>query len=302
MAMSAEEISDVTLAHVDPCLVSCWDNMVKRGEECSLVLKHSNGRVIATLQCTATTQTQPTTSVASSPSLSPSAKRKKNKKKKKQKLEKLLAYHQRLVVEKGLPPSRLMEEHAATSSDPSAKITGGKNFNCDQCDFASVSQRGLKVHVGRSHKDPEVLRAEEHEVSIALSELSEVREDDSSVKADTSFEAEQEAAEPAHPHRDWVVCPRTECKFKRWTLEDDIKQKRPCNKCGAKKQDDCDCHNSFCEDCNYGNECCNDCVCCDGRNEEITPSEWKAYFSSVGIDPPSGSSGGKKKISLQPKL
>ena len=95
-----------------------------------------------------------------------------------------------------------MEEHAATSFDPSAKITGGKNFNCDQCDFASVSQRGLKVHVGRSHKDAEVLRAEEHEVSIALSELSEVREDDSSVKADTSFEAEQEAAEPAHPHRD----------------------------------------------------------------------------------------------------
>ena len=299
MAMSAEEISDVTLAHVDPCLVSCWDNMVKRGDECSLVLKHSNGRVIATLQCATTTQ--PTTSVASSPSLSSSAKRKKKKKKKKQNLEKLLAYHQRLVVEKGLPPSRLMEEHAATSSDPSAKITGGKNFNCDQCDFASVSQRGLKVHVGRSHKDPEVLRAEEHEVSIALSELSEVREDDSSVKADTSFEAEQEAAEPAHPHRDWVVCPRTECKFKRWTLEDDIKQKRPCNKCGAKKQDDCDCHNSFCEDCNYG-KCCNDCVCCDGRNEEITPSEWEAYFSSVGIDPPSGSSGGKKKTSLQPKL
>ena len=163
--MSAEEISDVTLAHVDPCLVSCWDNMVKRGDECSLVLKHSNGRVIATLQCTTTTQ--PTTPVASSPSLSSSAKRKKKKKKKKQKLEKLLAYHQRLVVEKGLPPSRLMEEHAATSFDPSAKITGGKNFNCDQCDFASVSQRGLKVHVGRSHKDPEVLRAEEHEVSIA---------------------------------------------------------------------------------------------------------------------------------------
>ena len=57
-----------------------------------------------------------------------------------------------------------MEEHAATSS-PEKK----KKFKCDQCNFESESQRGLKVHIGRSHKDLEVLR-EEHEVSMVLSE------------------------------------------------------------------------------------------------------------------------------------
>ena len=93
----------------------------------------------------------------------------------KKKLEKLLAYHHRLVVEKGLPPSRLMEEHAAASPAPPANSNAGKQFKCDQCDFASDSQRGLKVHVGRSHKDPEVLRAEDHEVSLNLSEISEIR-------------------------------------------------------------------------------------------------------------------------------
>ena len=108
--MSGKDSTDVTLAHVDHSLVSCWDKMVKRGEECSLQLKHSKGRVTATLQCTTTVKP-----FTSSPSLSPSAKKKKRKGGKKKKLEKLLAYHQRLVAEKGLPPSRLMEEHAATS-------------------------------------------------------------------------------------------------------------------------------------------------------------------------------------------
>ncbi len=39
--MAGKDSTDVTLAHVDPSLVSCWDKMVKRGEECSLLLKHS---------------------------------------------------------------------------------------------------------------------------------------------------------------------------------------------------------------------------------------------------------------------
>ena len=52
-----------------------------------------------------------------------------------------------------------------------------KQFNCDQCDFASDSQRGLKVHVSKSHKDPEALRAEDQNISWTLSELGEVRED-----------------------------------------------------------------------------------------------------------------------------
>ena len=173
--MPGEDSIDVTLACVDPVLVSCWDRMVKQGKECSLLLKHSNGKVIATLQCTAPTTTS---ALSSSTSLSSSAKRKKKKKKKggKRKLEKLLAYHQRLVVEKGLPPSRLMEEYAATSS-PCDQSTDAKKFKCDHCDFTSDSQRGLKVHVGRSHKNPEVLRDGEHDQSLDLSFASSKREE-----------------------------------------------------------------------------------------------------------------------------
>ena len=277
--MSGKDSTDVTLAHVDPSLVSCWDKMVKRGEECSLQLKHSKGRVIATLQCTTTVK--PSTS---SPSLSLSAKKKKRKGGKKKKLEKLLAYHQRLVAEQGLPPSRLMEEHAATSPTPSTKVTREKQFHCDQCDFASDSQRGLKVHVGRSHKETEVLRAEEHDVSFALSEVSEIREEDSIVKADTSFRVEeQEIAEPAHPHPGWVLCPRSFCKVTRDRLQNEIKDKRPCNRCDDKQRGDCVCEP--CEDCDDG-ECCNNCVCCDGGDVNVTPSEWKAFFASLGMDLP----------------
>ena len=282
--MTGKDSIDVTLAHVDPSLVSCWDKMVKQGEECSLHLKHSKGRVIATLQCTRTVK-PPTLSL----SPSPSAKEKKKKRKggKKKKLEKLLAYHQRLVEEKGLPPSRLMEEHAASSPAPSTKVTSEKHFKCDQCDFASDSQRGLKVHVGRSHKETEVLRTEEHDVSFALSEMSETREEDTIVKADTSCGVEeQKTAEHAHPHPDWVICPRSLCRVMRGRLQQRIKEKRPCNLCGAKQQDDCVCEP--CEDCNMYGECCNNCVCCKVNFGEVnvTPNEWKAFFASQGMDLP----------------
>ena len=123
--MAGKDSIDVTLAHVDPSIVSCWDKMVKRGEECSLLLKHSKGKVIATLQCTSPVKTK-TSSNFSTPS---AEEEKKNKKKRK--LEKLLAYHQRLLAEKGLPPSRLMEEHAALSLSPSHKVTSEKQFKCD---------------------------------------------------------------------------------------------------------------------------------------------------------------------------
>ena len=95
-----------------------------------------------------------------------------------------------------------------------------KQFNCDQCDFASDSQRGLKVHVSKSHKDPEALRAEDQNISLTLSELGEVRED-SFVQADI----QEEATEPAHPHPDWVICPRLLCQRARVQLEEEIKKK-----------------------------------------------------------------------------
>ena len=158
--MSGQDFVGVTLAHVDPALFSCWEEMVKRGAECSLLLKHNKGKVIATLQCTTSNVTH---------SSSSAKRKKKSNGNKEKKLERLLAYHQRLVVEKGLPPSRLMEQHAAASSVESPSF-GEKLFQCDQCDFATESQRGLKVHVGKSHK------------SFELPQQEKVRDSDKTVK------------------------------------------------------------------------------------------------------------------------
>ena len=190
--MSSEDSLGVTLALVDPSLLSSWEAMVKRGEECSLVLKHSQGKITAMLQCTTPS---PRSTLSSLPSSTPSAeRRKKTKGSKEKRLKALLAYHQCLVVEKGLPPSRLMEQHAAVSAIAPASPDQSpglkeKQFQCDQCDFSSDSLRGLKVHAGRCHKvqpSSEILR-EDLEVSLTLSQLSvEQTNDISSVNADTS--------------------------------------------------------------------------------------------------------------------
>ena len=86
-----------------------------------------------------------------------------------------------------------MEEHAAISSTPSDQSTGAKKFKCDHCDFTSDSQRGLKVHVGRSHKNTEVLRDGERDQSLDLSFASSKREE-VSFNADEASE-EQEVEE-----------------------------------------------------------------------------------------------------------
>ena len=194
--MSGQDSIDVTLAHVDPSLLSCWQEMVKRGEECTLMLKHSKGQVTATLQSTKQTSILPVPSLSSSAS----AKKKKKKGNKKKRMEALLAY-QRLVEEKGLPPSRLMlQQAAAAATSPSSSSTLSQSpgtseisFKCDLCDFTSKSKRGLKVHTGRSHKEKdqqmpvESLRGEEHENSLDISQLSQTRDKDSSlVNADHS--------------------------------------------------------------------------------------------------------------------
>lgn len=75
--MSSEDSVGLTLAMVDPSLLSSWEAMVKRGEECSLMLKHSKGKITATLQCTT-----PTPSLARSSSPSPTSPAKKRKKRK----------------------------------------------------------------------------------------------------------------------------------------------------------------------------------------------------------------------------
>ena len=50
----------------------------------------------------------------------------------KKKLESLLSYQERLAREKGLPPSRLMLQHAAVV----LPLPASKEFQCDQCEFS----------------------------------------------------------------------------------------------------------------------------------------------------------------------
>ena len=70
-----------------------------------------------------------------------------------------------------------MEQHAADSAS-SNQSPGRKEklVKCDQCEFSSVSQRGLKVHVRRSHmckQADEILREDEEvEVTLNLSHVS----------------------------------------------------------------------------------------------------------------------------------
>ena len=189
--MVVTDFSDVPLAPVDASLLSCWEEKVKQGVDCSLVLKHSKGKVITILKCSEVVlkcpearNSSPLPSSTSLPHAEEKKKRKRNKGGKKKKLESMLSFHQRLVDEKGLPPSRLMLEHAA----PSSEI--GTEFQCDQCDFRSSTKRGLSVHNGHAHKEsqkPETLRDLEHDRSLDLSSASSIRDEISS-----SFNADGE--------------------------------------------------------------------------------------------------------------
>ena len=81
--------------------------------ECSLFLKHRRGKIITILQCTnfKSPEAKIKTAVLTPPAEVKKLKKKRNKKR----LEALLSYLQRLVEEKGLPPSRLMLQHAAAA-------------------------------------------------------------------------------------------------------------------------------------------------------------------------------------------
>ena len=192
--MSAPELSDVTLALVDANVLACWEDKVKLGLECSLLLKHSEGKITTTLQYSSSILPPP----LSQAEKGKKKKQRKTTKKSAKKLEALLAFQKRLVEEKGLPPSRLMLQHAAeeTSCAPvSEPDQVSEEFKCEKCDFSSKSKRGLKTHVSRTHKEdqtPEVqsgeienLRSEEHHESLNVSKLSEGR-DSLLVNADKS--------------------------------------------------------------------------------------------------------------------
>ena len=126
--------------------------MVMQGTECLLMLKHSKGKTTTTLKTTHTRVLKPwdlPLPASSDPSNHAEKKKKRRKGNKQKKLEALLAYHQHLVIEKGLPPSRLMMQHAVA---PSASLVQAEqrdpvHFQCDLCEFATYSQQGVNVHI-----------------------------------------------------------------------------------------------------------------------------------------------------------
>ena len=176
--MSAQELSDVTLALVDTNVLSCWESKVKLGLECSLLLKHSKGKVTTTLQFSAPTASSSDSQAVKKKKTKISAKQKRTKMNAK-KLEALLAYQ------------KLMLQHAAVETSSAAPVpepgqVSETDFKCEQCDFSSKSKRGLKTHTSRIHKDnqkpdvkhgePEDLRDQEQEKSLNVSQRSQSRD------------------------------------------------------------------------------------------------------------------------------
>ena len=106
--MADKVLCDVTLAHADLALLQCWKEKVSKGFECSLMLKHSKGRVTTILTSSSLKIPVPRKSKPAPKISAEVITRKKGLSKKR--LEALLSYQKRLVEEKGLPPSRLMPD------------------------------------------------------------------------------------------------------------------------------------------------------------------------------------------------
>ena len=201
MAAGPKDSKDVTLASADPDLVLCWEQKVKQGRECSLLLEFKNGKVTTTLKVCKPRSFE---AKALNVNLKSQAEKKGEKqKRKKPNLTKLLAYHKRLVEERGLPPSNLMLKQAAEASSPAPSTQNpGKElsyFKCDHCEYKFKLKRNLMKHIRNKHKSiqkPEVLRGEVIYVSLNMSAASEERsnislpENDSIVKLDKKSDQE----------------------------------------------------------------------------------------------------------------
>ena len=174
---------------VDPSILSCWEEKVKEGFDCTLLLKHSNGKVTTILKCSKLVASPNARMSALQPAATSTQaegvkRKKKRRKMNKKKLESLLSYQERLVREKDLPPSRLMLQHAAVVQP----LPTSKEFQCDHCDFSSTSKRGLSKHKSYKHKEseePEILREMEQNQSLNFSQASEEREELLPVNADS---------------------------------------------------------------------------------------------------------------------
>ena len=151
--MADKVFCDVALDHADLALLQCWKEKVSKGFECSLMLKHSKGRVTTILTSSSLKIPVPRKSKPAPKISAEIITRKKGLSKKR--LEALLSYQKRLVEEKGLPPSRLMLEKAAATppSTPSAESAEASIFKCDLCYYYTHSKHGLSVHRGAKHKN-----------------------------------------------------------------------------------------------------------------------------------------------------
>ena len=98
--MVAPNIPDVTLTSADPALLLCWEEQVKQGKDCFLVLKYQGGKITTTLQVSKCHEPV-TPQLKQMPQASSQAEKEANRNKKK-KLDKLLSFLERLVNEKGL--------------------------------------------------------------------------------------------------------------------------------------------------------------------------------------------------------
>ena len=164
MKMADKVFPDVTLANADLALLQCWNDKVSKGVECSLTLKHSKGRVTTILISSSPRIMKPMnpTDESTLPSISIQADKKRQKKgNKKKRLEALISFQERLVKEKGLPPSRIMLEHAAaaaaakSSSSDLADLeeNSSTSVKCDKCEFKSNSQDEVRKHMNLVHND-----------------------------------------------------------------------------------------------------------------------------------------------------
>ena len=98
--MAAADFQDDALASVDPLILSCWEDKVKQGIDCSLTLTHSKGRVTTILKLV-TPDARQSLPVASIPQAEVEKKQQRRRKKRKsagkKRLESLLSFQERLV-------------------------------------------------------------------------------------------------------------------------------------------------------------------------------------------------------------
>ena len=100
--MPPQDSTDVTFASADPALLACWEEKVKQGASCSLLLEHKNGIITTTLKCSSTRKAF--NAEGCSPSFNSKAEKKKKKQGNKKKLKVLLFYQERLVSRRDYHP------------------------------------------------------------------------------------------------------------------------------------------------------------------------------------------------------